>query len=71
MSTDTGGWADDMTLLDWFAGQALAGYRSYSVRQSEKVVRYAYEDAAFMVAEKRRLEAAAQKGKDTHGHTSA
>lgn len=74
--SDTGGPASEKTLLDEFAGQALAGdcaatgtdSRIFELRMAyakvegitlaQAFAREAYEQAAAMVAEKRRLESA-------------
>jgi len=48
---------DGMTLLDWFAGQALAGLAAEPELSSERVAEIAYDCAERMVAEKRRREA--------------
>ena len=52
--------AKGMTLLDYFAGQALAGYRGGAVAAtmgSESMTKLAYFDADAMIAEKKRREA--------------
>lgn len=44
-----------MTLLDWFAGQALAGNLNDGA-QLERIAKEGYDIAAAMVAEKRKRE---------------
>lgn len=65
-SGDSASWPG-MTLLDWFAGQALAGIAAFMEADrsccendsnlAERTSRYAYDIAAAMVAEKYRREA--------------
>lgn len=59
---DMGGPSKYKTLLDYFAGQALAGHFASGLaaergQQSKEVAKVAYHMAAAMIAEKRRLEA--------------
>lgn len=53
---DDGGPAKDMTLLDYFAGQALANPFTccFNNPQSDRIAKRAYELAVAMLAEKRR-----------------
>ena len=61
---DTGGLAEDKTLLDEFAGQVLAHISPLILRAMDNhesptakdTVRISYEVATAMIAEKRRLE---------------
>ena len=58
---DDGGPAADKTLLDWFAGMALAGIEANGheccIRaDAAEAAEWAYEYAAAMIAEKRRRE---------------
>ena len=58
---DTGGNIDtcgNRTLLDYFAGQALVGMLTHEecFTSPAKTTLWAYEQAAAMIAEKRRLE---------------
>ena len=76
---DDGGPARDMTLLDYFAGQAMAGVlggkcgeRLASKTQDKGlfaavISEMSYDLAAAMVAEKRRREAAANAAPDKQG----
>jgi hypothetical protein len=51
-----------MTLLDWFAGHALAGLVAGQTPGSEfDLARHSYDQAAAMIAEKRRREAGEPK----------
>ena len=48
-------YGDGMTLRDWFAGQALAGYRcnrDYSEHSSSDIAMYSYMDADAMLAQR-------------------
>ena len=49
---------NDMTLLDWFAGQALEGMCAHGVRDQDIpfTVKAAYDIAQKMLAEKARVE---------------
>ena len=56
----TGGLACGMTLLDYFAGQALAGYMTLAAHpqapNDDAMAHYCYNVAAEMLKEKRRIE---------------
>ncbi len=57
----------NVTVLDKFAGQSLAGSRANPETHadtSEQFAKWAYEDAIAMMAEKRRLEAAGDESCD-------
>ena len=59
--TDTRGftvWSDGMTLLDWFAGQAVGAYCAHVEQEATigDTANWAYRIAAAMLAEKRRRE---------------